>query len=331
MTVIAFDLLPMTGRLAPVGIRWEILLVDMCAASLATVAAYLRDANVRDRLRLSYRAIATVTRLRVLDRQLDRQSRQTRRLEEELGRSQAGSQQECATITAKHDARIHNVEEQLRTHLAQLKSLEADLQRRRSESLAAELDAARARQSQQMLREHSIFDPHLQLGITVRIRLWVSGVRTAADIDPGRAAALNRLPPADAAKLLAWRETLRRPSLTTLPNDVVDRVAAPFHRRLEVVSRLRESSLRNAAPVLTMLREWRDFEAGAVSSRAGLLDASISHELEEAERHRENLAKRQASAMRELDVVDGTLERYRRLTFSRFLAFVILGRRPLPF
>ena len=112
-----------------------------------------------------------------------------------------------------------------------------------------------------------------------------------------------------------------------LPSTEVQRLSRPFDRHLDTLDRLERSSFQSAGAVLVELQKWEaaDVEVTfrTTSAPAGRAEKECQGCLERVEA----IERRQASVFRQLDVFEASLDRYRYLTFMRWLAVFFLGRR----
>jgi hypothetical protein len=194
-------------------------------------------------------------------------------------------------------------------------------------ALARALERARMEHVRAQLRASLVGSGEVP-GLTTpaRIRLRMSGVRTAADLTAERIRTIQWLGPKTLLALATWRVACEREARRVAPRrltkDERQRVSAPYTLRRDRLQAERSASVRRAerldATITT--RYARRYEPN--STRLGEIDRCLRETEEEIALRLQELIKAQAAELRQLMVIRSELEPYQEVTFRRYVKIV---------
>jgi hypothetical protein len=292
---------------------------------------------------LSYRRDPIVIR----KRQLSRRRREPARKLSSIDRVRRRSVGALTRLTDRHDRGVHRLGQTrawlqkveqgkqdavLAVYAEMTRSLgraQAAIAEREERALARELRTLQGQYIAMKLRV-PIRSARIEgVNWSLRLRLWMTGFRTAADVSQERAEGLRRFDRARLAPVLVWSATIRRQAHRSAPTSVpaprYERVTRPYRRRQMWL----DGECRTAGQ-----RKQEICEAVACyyAARYAEIDAAVQALSErQLERYRE-IERRLADASRDepfhhrqLVEAQRDLEPLRRFTFVRYVLFVVTG------
>ncbi|HEX6508624.1 MAG TPA: hypothetical protein VF221_13425, partial [Chloroflexota bacterium] len=295
------------------------------ANAILAVTAYRRDPLVAELVPLVRTETAHVRRQASIARTVQSLQRRRDRISDEEVREHArlairrDKLQECAN---RERAAIEEALERKVQHVgARLRELDS----REQEEIHVALADAQAVYVDDALHAASLRAASIRgVGWSLKLRLWASGVWSAADVTSERIRGLQGLPREELTSLVGWRVDIERHARKTMPRDVSTKVKQRLRDRYALErSRLldeRDSVEASAREAIALLdeRHRRDLEgieqevASAAASRAARREA-----LEERIR---DVCAEEPGVQEALDAVRRELCRFRGVTFPAFLA-----------
>jgi hypothetical protein len=331
-TVLFLCSVPSTGGLLSLPLRLELDGAAVVTAGMVLMATYVHEVAVRRRLSLLRNRALLAWSWRRHAWTSGRLYRRGARIQRDLEARRAKLLDDASQSSAHWHGRREAVNDHIRSGLAELKAASSSLRAAEREELAAALSSHRDAVLHTFLRRASIRAAKVKnVGLIAKSRLWAAGVRSAADVEAAPATAVKRLTAGQAAAVLRWHadrlEEGRRQLPTTLPDETREWIGRKYAKRAERIERLRRQVLLDGAPTLASISRSEAQAQALLNARTKDLDAIIEQDRHDLESSTTEVARREATVLRDLQAVDAELAAYGRLTFSRFVALVVVGRR----
>jgi hypothetical protein len=303
----------------------------MVAAALVLLAAFHGESEVRDMKRRMREERRLRRAIAVLDREIERHERRRARLEAQFARRELRAQERIRRMREREGEDLALVRELERAHRAHAAAQAEQITRAEKEEVRSAIDALQRRYTRSRLRRCSIRTAPLPAA--VKLRLWLTGARTAARIDADRMAVISRLDGRVAEAVAAWRVDAeleaRKGAPTVLPAPALHRLTERFGRERVRLERHQERALASDRRVQDAIMQYwagrrKPSEDSLARRRAALgnhcrdLDGAIADVRDRAE----PLTAQLARARRDL-------EPYEELSFGRYLVRALPRRYSL--
>ena len=301
------------------------------AATITALLAgfYLGDSRTRRRQSLRWIRSRFKLRLFRFDRKLRRLERKQDRIERagqsKLDRVERVRDRAVARCAAWNDG----IKTMVRDGMTPLTSTIDQLRQAETNELAALREAHREALLTAYLRHRKLHSARIRgLGWADKARLWMWGVRSAADVNALRVPALRRLGNKEAAALLRWHASVAAdaqrdtPMPTSSPSE--SRIRATYLKRTQRVDRLRRQVLLDGSSVLSTVAKSSKSAEDRFIMRARILEEEAAKQRTDLEDCVCDIESRWATADSSLTSVENELSRLSRLTVARYLASIVL-------
>jgi hypothetical protein len=324
--------LPAAAPLPSEGLRLgaAVLLVVILNLSVLAVS-FRREPAASSRRRIAATEREVLKELAVVRRRVERCERASVRLAAGQERTRARAAAQRDRLVERERRQRAAVEADGRAARASFDAKRADLDRRESDDLTQALKAAQERHVQSALRERRLWSAKIAgIGWSDKLRLWLIGVRCAAQVQSDKAGALQRIGEKKARALLAWRLAAEADARRSMPRrlepDLRDAIRRRYSAQRELVLKARGMAETREQQDLRRLGARFGERYAAVESRLLALE-------EAAERRREELGAEVAEARQDeprlhwrLAYLRRELEPYQKVTMPRYVLAVFTGR-----
>lgn len=316
-------------RVQPVVLGAVLLAVSVL--TLATVfLCYARDPVVAGRRALLRREGQQRRALAAINREVSRLQRKRDRLaaQAEIARAKAGER--TAAGAARWQRQEAEVGAVFRETLDDLDHQRVELDRRERETLTEILHCWQVAHLTACLHRAKVRTAQLpDLDWRLKIYLWVSGVRRAADIDPEHAAVLKGIARPPAMALIAWRRSVQEAATHSMPSRLPEEITGPITARCAGQRQWLASSRRavetTEAAVLGGLAARYAHQSLVVERKSARIISDLEQQRLQIETRMAEVRQDEPFHHRQREQTRRELRRYRQITVARYVAALLFS------
>lgn len=290
--------------------------------------SFLSNAAAREKLSLIRRRHQHSIAAGRIEHKMTRLERRSDRLDRSADAVATTLQCRAASANTAAGHRREKIEKLVRSALAELSDAEMALKQDRLAEIDSRLERARQTHVTKLLQGTRLRSANIPgLAWTAKARLWVAGVRSAADVGNNHAQVLTALGARDAAKIISWRAAESRSANRSTPikldSGTMKRIEERYDR-LQSVEALRKQVVLDATPVLSALKGLNEAKEAELFDQ--LVNVSRQQAFDESllGKSRSTLTLRYADLTRHLDAIEAELEGYNEITFRRYVIAALL-------
>lgn len=320
----------LTAGLPELTLLWRAVTLALLAIGLLLAGLtilYHRDREVIARRRIAKRRQEHVHALASIERQLQRYATSKERLDRREARLRDRAAQKLSAVESRHTNRQESIQATFKESLDLLDEQLRALERWEKEARAECLLLVQARYLAAFVHRHSIWSaPVPSAGRVLKLRLWLAGIRTAADINADHSDTLKRYDPSRIKSLIAWRLSLQREAQRALPRTLPPLVEGRIEARCRRL-RARYSGAWHLVEALetTVLQaaaHRRERETGAIGQRLAEIEGSYERKRKAIEVATAEVRKHQPFHNRELTEASRQLQAFEDISFTRYVRAV---------
>jgi len=283
-------------------------------------------------------------------RQLRRRRREPLRKLASIERARRRSAGALTRLTLRYDrdvrrigrtrARLQKVE-QRKQHAALvvyaemtrcLNHAQANIAEREARALARELRMIQEQHIERQLRVPIRSARIDGVSWSLKLRLGLLGFRTAADLSQERAEALRRFDRAHIASLLVWSATIRRQARrsapTSVPAPLHERVTRPYRKHQTWVEGARRTAEERTQDICEAVTHHYAARYAEIDAAMQTLDTRRLQRHRDIELRLADASRDEPFHHREFVGIQRDLEPLNRITFVRYVLFVLTGTQP---
>jgi hypothetical protein len=256
------------------------------------------------------------------------------RLDRQLARLHARSRQAMARADKRRE-RLRRKEQvdrswSARIDGARIEAIQDRLTRlgdREAAEIAAALQSLQARHVRKFLRRRTIRAAQIpRVTFMVKCRLWIHGIRNAADLDSDRIRSIQDFGERTLLALATWRVGTEREARRTVPSSLPEarraRIARPYARKTARAEAARDSAARANARLVEVLGEWHGRRHRAIDTHTFRHREMLEEHVTDINRELQELTQQAAPLVREIEELRREYTPFVKIRFARYLMHV---------